>query len=418
MNRTQLNVVYIILFIILLRFLFEFLPKVAFLNLSESVYLAQPDKYYCDDPSKKSIIWCKIKPPKKSLFRFPQPPTDMEKWKRMQNYAIDGEQVLLKQILKYFPTEHNFLDGDVLFRSYHHVADYYVDDNYHFGILNYENNSAEAKLASPEQKILKFHENLKDMLENNKDRRKYDWEIKHKLQRTQVVPETIPFYHLNRVPILHLGYFVFPKAGDAQPYFTGPMKGEVVIDRRKLLQLWRNSLSLIKFPWIGLHSANENWGLFSTYFPNRTTNWGSCCSSSITSLDHFIYDLLNHPKTIMFLTNQHSNITHPKLITLPRGIPISFTNTERIRRLLFDQMYNLSESHKNNLLFTSSSNWGYRPNIMKCIQSNFDQEQHPLYLNHYGHQLKGRLTPSQYYQVLGKSYFTLALPGLGYDTFR
>ena len=29
-------------------------------------------------------------------------------------------------------------------------------------------------------------------------------------------------------------------------------------------------------------------------------------------------DILNHNKTLLFLVNQHSNFTHPKLLTIPR----------------------------------------------------------------------------------------------------
>ena len=30
-------------------------------------------------------------------------------------------------------------------------------------------------------------------------------------------------------------------------------------------------------------------------------------------------EILNHKKTLAFLVNQHTNFTHPKLLTIPRG---------------------------------------------------------------------------------------------------
>lgn len=57
-------------------------------------------------------------------------------------------------------------------------------------------------------------------------------------------------------------------------------------------------------------------GLLSTYFPNRTaSNWGRCCSKYEYRM---MKDILNHNKTLLFLINQHSNFSHPKLLTIPR----------------------------------------------------------------------------------------------------
>jgi hypothetical protein len=144
-----------------------------------------------------------------------------------------------------------------------------------------------------------------------------------------------------------------------------------------------------------------------------------------------IYELLNHEKTVMLLVNQHYNMTHPKLLSLPRGVPLHNTHANR---LLHDSMLKLLRTFpagtksamntdekplnkKSQLLFTASSNWGYRPKISECIAKKFVNEP-AVKFRGYGAGLKGRFTPAQYYEQLGTSLFSVALPGLGYDTHR
>lgn len=62
-----------------------------------------------------------------SHFRFPDPPTDLNRWKIAQGQAATGEQVLLKKILESFPFFMDFLDGDIQFRLLHNLADVFVD---------------------------------------------------------------------------------------------------------------------------------------------------------------------------------------------------------------------------------------------------------------------------------------------------
>lgn len=91
-----------------------------------------------------------------SYFRFPEPPNDPYRWKRAQEQAASGEQVqfyvsfvvgiaamncitpcqvLLKKLVDVFPFYLNFLDGDVLFRRLHALADVFVDDNRDLSVL-------------------------------------------------------------------------------------------------------------------------------------------------------------------------------------------------------------------------------------------------------------------------------------------
>lgn len=74
----------------------------------------------------------------------------------------------------------------------------------------------------------------------------------------------------------------------------------------------------IEAPFIFVHANNENWGMFSTYLPNRTADWGSCCSEKDYGI---LKKMLDHHKLLMFVVTQHANYSHPKILTLPRGVP-------------------------------------------------------------------------------------------------
>ena len=100
---------------------------------------------------------------------------------------------------------------------------------------------------------------------------------------------------------------------------------------------------------------NENWGMLSTMVPNRTAKWGNCCEKP---RDRVIYDFLNHPKTLMLAVNQHTNISHPKVLVLPRGIPLTW---ERTSYIVWDLIrFSIDNIKKQKLLFASSSSWGPR----------------------------------------------------------
>lgn len=125
----------------------------------------------------------------------------------------------------------------------------------------------------------------------------------------------------------------------------------------------------------------------------------------------------------MFVINQHHNISHPKLLVLPRGLPITWKTTAG---LVYDTMqYAPEHIRKRYLLFAASSNWGKRPQIIRCISqsmSNVDEFfGHSSRLDDPAAVLERQEMKSDrklYYEKLVSSKFGLALPGLGYDCFR
>lgn len=58
-------------------------------------------------------VWCSVKSPSKSLFRFPDAPSDPKRWLTAQQQAARGDPVLIRKIIKHFPHYFDFLDGKI-----------------------------------------------------------------------------------------------------------------------------------------------------------------------------------------------------------------------------------------------------------------------------------------------------------------
>ena len=60
--------------------------------------------------------------------------------------------------------------------------------------------------------------------------------------------------------------------------------------------------------------------------------------------------------TLALIVNQHHNMTHSKILTLPRGLPIYWTHTES--SVLDSMMYAVEYVKKSVLLMATGSDWG------------------------------------------------------------
>lgn len=229
----------------------------------------------------------------------------------------------------------------------------------------------------------------------------------------QVLPaQNYDFRHAKRAPIMKYGYHAFAKGDNV---FTGKFEGEGFGGLNDLYRMWTPIRKDINTPYILLHAQNENWGIFSTLFPNRTVDWGRCCDDAADR--KHLKEFLDDDNLLMFLINQHSNISHPKVLTIPRGLP---GPDEFSRKMVWDVMRNtLKRGTKGRLLFTAASSWGPRPQIIKCVRSKFHPDDFQgLYA---GPELKKsppRISKVEYYTRLAAARFCLAVPGLGYDTYR
>jgi hypothetical protein len=291
--------------------------------------------------------------------------------------------VLLSKTVKVFPNYFDFLDGDIYFRKHNGPVDIFVDKKRDLTPLTVK--------PVPDSR-----RNLGDM----------EWESQGKV----VIPGPYDFASVHRAPVVKLGYFAFSQDGGSL-LFEGPRVGEAPLGLSEFLAMWKKVKNDIKTPFIALHSANENWGLLSTYYPNRTVDWGICCGGDTKDLMEF----LDHPMTLMLAVGQHSNITHPKIVTLPRGMPIW---KDFSKRLIWDTMREvLRLKPKNQLVFTAASSWGPRPQILACVAKKFSVADFKGVAYH-DSRGSSRLGPGDYLQKLGRARMGLALSGLGTDTFR
>ena len=254
-------------------------------SFNEHRYSLWPDDYTC-----KYSIWCAVEMPKKSHFRF-EPPTNITRWRQAIMSALKGEQLLLKSSLQHFPNHHDFLDGDQNFRVQHNLGDIFVD--------KYKDLS---QLIGNEVHPTEF----------------YPWEKKYV---NSTIPTKFDVATTKKAPIVFLGYYAFSRHKRTGAYFGGEFLGGTQYSIHNFLAQWAAATSTKEFttPFVLHHgNMNENWGMFSTGFPNRTKDWIFCCPEKMKKK---LTKILDNEKLLMFVTNQHSNFSHPKLLTLPRGLP-------------------------------------------------------------------------------------------------
>lgn len=316
-------------------------------------------------------LWCDIDLPKHSLFRFP-PPMNHTLWHISRVKAMQGEPVLQAMVLEVLRDPMDFLNGDINFREQYSMMDYFLDSKHDFSLLG-----AASAVSKPYQGDL-----------------------------------PPPYLPTSRAVLIGADYSILTerKGQHSSPYFYGYKENSVYSELNDMLTKWHRARDSISKPFILFSSFNENWGLLSTYFPNRTADWMRCCSArQLRALE----DMLDDPRTYLMLVNQHSNFTHPKLITLPRGLPI---NADNQRKLLWDTMLSNLQRNKTSMVYSASSAWGHRPALRKCILDRIGAAdvQMDLYSGH----RKGRVPEVEYYKRLASARMTVTMPGLGYDTFR
>lgn len=321
----------------------------------------------CADPD-----WCNIEMPSDSLFRFPAP-TNRTLWRLAQVHAWRGDQILLQKSIEAIKTPMEFLVGDINFREYHSMFDYFLDPQHDFSFLTHQNRT------------------------------------------TPPYKSAIPRAYLpkNRAALVSASYVVTEKrkGQHSAPFFFGLKQRMQYLYLDHILAQWKYWKNEIKKSFVLMSSFDENWGLLSTVFPGRTGDWSRCCSPRVYGL---LREMLSDDKLVMMLINQHHNFTHPKLVTLPRGLPIYGENQ---RRLLWNTMISRVHRQKSLWIFTASSSWGHRPGIAKCILNNIGNHS-DVVMELHGRDLKGRSGERAYYPRLSSARISIALPGIGYETFR
>lgn len=301
--------------------------------------------------------WCNIPMPTKSSYNFFPPPTDARRWRRAQVQASRGDQVLLKEAVKVFPNHFDFLNGDRSFRPLQPMVDVFVNEREWYNqILSKPRSypagagdmSREAYAASAEGKEHQALMKDQKMIKNHREPTMN--------QLLGAVPGNYDFRAVNRAPILQLGFPVFNK--DRNSFFTGKVIGGVYLSQQRIFEEWDRVKYDIDTPFSAVSVLNENWGFLSTVFPQRVANWSICRCEKIPKVKKLLKEFLDHDKTLMLIVSQHHNQSHPKILTLPRGIPLEW---EATAKLVWDAMHYAADNiKKTTLLFASASSWGPR----------------------------------------------------------
>eukprot|EP00981_Chlorochromonas_danica_P012923 scaffold5551_cov159-Ochromonas_danica.AAC.23 len=346
----------------------------------------------CEDP-----LWCDIDMPSQSAFGF-SAPSDKVLWRKAQRYAAEGVPVLLEHIMKVARHEANFVDGSLFFRDYHTISDYFLDDRRDWRGLS----KTDKHLNSLRRDV-------------NAPRNQYPWRAK---VNNSVLPPLYELRNILRRPIVKIGYAAFAKEGlptISSPFFMGDFVGEVVVSLQKFLTVWTAQKDLIDLPFIAMHIAHEHWGLLSTSFANRTIDWGVCCEGRVKAM---LDDFLNHNKTVMLLVNQHSNISHPKIVHLPSGLPLHYTN---YRKILWDSMLTRNKNHiPHDKFMLTSVPRNYQKThmgLMSCLERQFSPG--PFYvLADPKVKFRDSFHMFNYFNRLGGARISIVLPGPSYDSHR
>ena len=262
--------------------------KITFIeNVIEPVESAPPPSNtsaVLDDCSEASI-WCcsNLQMPSKSFYGFTDL-SDPEKWLKSCRIAASGQQVLLPAILKVLTSPYDFIDGDTAFHSLQKQADEFLDST--TGFLGRMNGTEDIKGPAVPKSYGQFYE-----------------QTTHTQQAL-----------MNRAPILMTAFLKY--TGSSEDFLRGHYLGFRGVGLGLVLDHWeRQKASIDKSQRFVLIAAlNENWGFLSTTFPDRTASWGRVDVAKFPTLMTFLDD----PRLLMLVINQHSNISHPKILTLPR----------------------------------------------------------------------------------------------------
>ena len=289
--------------------------------------------------------------PAKSYFSGFDPPRDADRWKLAVQQARSGQQVLLNKVMGTIRVPGELLTGEKKFRWLHRLTDVFVSR----------------------------HTGFKEPMKN--------------------------YTNTHRAPIVMMGYNTFD-----HPNHEGRQINSFSYSAKYVLKHVRSGRERFTRKFVAIGGMDENWGWLSTHFLNRTASWGFTFSNKYGPMradqTKEISPFLDNPSVVMLVVNQHHNISHKKVISIPRGV------LPNVAKVIWDEGQHAVRHgvKKNRLLFVASSKWGTRGEIIDCVAES---------VGRYMHVERGRkLTVSNYIKDLTRTYAVLCVPGLGYDTFR
>ena len=140
---------------------------------------------------------------------------------------------------------------------------------------------------------------------------------------TQRIPLPYNYTSVRRVPIVQIGYNKLNKNNNA--FFSGDRKGVVEVNRQKFLKEWSEVKDDLNTKFIAVILTNKDWGWLSSYAAGRTLDIDRCC---VKQGDELLQQFLDDDRTLMVVVNQHSNLAHPKILTIPAGVPTKWEHNE------------------------------------------------------------------------------------------
>lgn len=300
--------------------------------------------------------WKNIDPPLKSYFAGFDSPSNVTKWEEALLSASRGEQVLLMHVLKEIRSPFDLWKGDPYFKWIHRVAERHES-------------KANSNIISPGP---------------------YDEGV-------------------TRAQIVMLGYTTFDAWG-----FEGTPNGGFDLELGTLLNMQDPPFRFADKS-IAIGRMNENFGYLSTYFLNRTYSGNGHSLCFYGECDPFNKDfvdaskaaraVLDDPNLLMMVVNQHHNMSHPKVISLPLGIQQPRDMWKAMQKAV------KLASKKSTLLYSGGSNWGFRPRIRECVAGGFNTPG-AFFVS------SGKLDQDKFRAKLLGSMAVLCMPGQGYDTYR
>ena len=163
---------------------------------------------------------------------------------------------------------------------------------------------------------------------------------------------------------------------------------------------------------------NENWGWASTYYPNRTAAWAMRLRDDAHPVTSpFPQDemapILDDPNVEAIIVNGHTNISHPKVISFPLGIPPSSLGLIAHNRAVLEDP---SSFAKTSVLFHASSTFGIRPTLTECILKRLHKPGQPSLVDVVPSGTK--VSRGDFFYRLTRARLVLCLPGVGAETYR
>jgi len=165
--------------------------------------------------------------------------------------------------------------------------------------------------------------------------------------------------------------------------------------------------------------SDENWGLFSTWYPNRTVSWRKPSGR----FSRIIWSFLDCPEVNLVYHMQHFNFTHPKIVPVPLSTRDGgFDNDPVFLELRTPEA---KTEPKTSWLGMYSSEWGGRFRILNDFKVRYGDDLSTAEKIKAGMRSKrpydqtpARVDTAAYLAALRGNRYQLCVAGLGFDTYR